>query len=129
MSRTQHRIEVEIAMGTAATPVHQSGFRREARFIDQRADRFIRDDRRVAGSVNEYRLSAGHRDHQPRNFAGGSYSPPDHATRSSILRAASNERFASPRRMPRSSGYATMPRRRNSAVLAGSARMPTGVTP
>lgn len=44
------------------------------------------------------------RRYQLRNRAGGRYRPSDQATRSSMLRAASSERFAAMRATPRSCG-------------------------
>ncbi len=66
---------------------------------------------------------------QVLNFIGGSYRPSDHSIKSSMVCAANNERFASLRLMPRSSGNFTMPAARKLSSDSFVLVIPRGVTP
>src|SRR5580658_7464128 len=123
-------------MSAGTTTVDQSGFWGQLRLCNQRLTREGRKPdcpRLVTGNgPRSLTRRAGEKvrpHHQLRNRAGGLYSPPDQATRSSILLAASRERFASRRRTPTSSGYATTPFFRSASVSEATAFKPTGLTP
>ena len=95
-----HQRQREVLMRATAAAVDQTRFRAQTGFVNQAGAGGVRQpaDKTfgVQGRENFH--------YQLRNFAGGLYSPSDHSTRSATLPAASSERVASLRRIPRSSG-------------------------
>jgi hypothetical protein len=71
---TQHRVEIEIAMRTAAAFIDERGLGRETRLGDERIDGVCRDDQRRRRNFADVLAQQGtgiHRDHQLLKRAGG----------------------------------------------------------
>ena len=93
----QQERQIHVVVRAASTTVGQAGFGAQIGLLAERPDGHRRRAKSRPASTSRALPAACRRgrssaDHQVRNWAGGSYSPPDQAMRSSMLRAASRER-------------------------------------